>query len=74
MQVWDHAAGVMIVEEAGGAASDYKGGRLELSSGLRHFAPGGEGLLVSCGGALHQELLAAVAAAPQVAQPPLPAR
>ena len=67
--MWDHAPGALIVEEAGGRVTDYAGGRPALDSGKRTFEPAGGGLLVSCGGAVHGELLTALKAAPQLETP-----
>ena len=49
---WDLAAGVLLVEEAGGVVSNYSGGPLELASGR----------VVACTPGLQAELLAGLAA------------
>ena len=56
LKVWDHAAGVICVEEAGGKVTDFNGERLSLGSGQRTFAPGGGGVVVS-NGSLHASSL-----------------
>jgi 3'(2'), 5'-bisphosphate nucleotidase len=32
--IWDHAAGVLIVEEAGGKVVDFRGNALDFSVGM----------------------------------------
>lgn len=49
---WDLAAGVVLVEQAGGIVSAYDGGPLELSSGR----------LIACAPGLHQALIEGLAA------------
>ncbi|MFZ9621587.1 MAG: inositol monophosphatase family protein, partial [Prochlorococcaceae cyanobacterium] len=44
---WDLAAGVVLVEQAGGVVSAYDGGPLDLSSGR----------LIACAPGLHQSLI-----------------
>jgi len=57
LKTWDHAAGVVCVQEAGGRVSDLHGGGLPMS-GARAFVPGGGGVAVT-NGATHDGLLAA---------------
>ena len=57
LKAWDHAAGVVVVEEAGGRVSDVRGGALDLSGRL--FAPEG-GFVVVTNGAVHEQTLAAL--------------
>lgn len=52
---WDHAAGVAIVQAAGGMATDVDGSPLDFSQG--HIVPN-RGMLVS-NGAVHEKLVAA---------------
>jgi 3'(2'), 5'-bisphosphate nucleotidase len=54
---WDHAAGVIIVEEAGGMVSDLDGARLDFSHGAKMI--GNRGVLVS-NGFLHDVVLDAL--------------
>jgi 3'(2'), 5'-bisphosphate nucleotidase len=56
--IWDHAAGSLIVEEAGGRVTDMYGQALDFSSGVRMH--NNRGVVVS-NGLLHQEVLAALA-------------
>jgi myo-inositol-1(or 4)-monophosphatase len=48
LHAWDIAAGVLIVQEAGGHVSDYRGGKTTLDSGQ----------LVASNGKIHQAMLA----------------
>jgi 3'(2'), 5'-bisphosphate nucleotidase len=69
-KVWDHAAGALVVEEAGGAVSDINGAPLDFAAG-RTLARN-RGILAS-NGVLHQRALAAIAAscvAPVAPTPP----
>jgi len=56
--VWDHAAGVLIVEEAGGCVTDFNGRRLEF---LRPpFLSRAEGIVAS-NGVIHNRAVGAIA-------------
>ena len=55
-KVWDHAAGALIIEEAGGRVSDLDGRPLDVSAG-RHLARS-HGIVAS-NGLLHEAVLAA---------------
>jgi 3'(2'), 5'-bisphosphate nucleotidase len=57
-KVWDHAAGVIIVEEAGGQVSDFAGRPLDFSQGRKLAS--NRGVVVS-NGHLHPALLEAIA-------------
>jgi 3'(2'), 5'-bisphosphate nucleotidase len=57
-QVWDHAAGSLIVEEAGGRVSDVHGRDLDFSTGRRLERNRG---IVVAAAAVHAEVLAAAA-------------
>jgi len=48
LKPWDIAAGVLIVAEAGGIVTDWKGGRFDVH----------EGAVVATNGAIHEELVA----------------
>lgn len=56
-KIWDHAAGALLVAEAGGRVSDFSGADLDLTAGrsLVH----NEGILAT-NGALHASALAAI--------------
>jgi 3'(2'), 5'-bisphosphate nucleotidase len=58
-KIWDHAAGAAVVEAAGGRVSDFSGRRLDFSFG--RTLSGNQGILAT-NGALHDRVLAAIAA------------
>ncbi len=58
--VWDHAAGALIVSEAGGQVTDLRGAALDFSQGARLFANHG---ILATNGLLHDTLLQAIAGA-----------
>jgi len=53
-KIWDHAAGVAVIEAAGGKVTDLNGNNLDFSSG--HTLSNNRGVLAS-NGALHEEAL-----------------
>jgi 3'(2'), 5'-bisphosphate nucleotidase len=55
--IWDHAAGSIIAEEAGGRVTDVRGRRLDFSSGIKMEK--NHGILVS-NGILHEAVLKAL--------------
>mmetsp|Transcript_19477 Transcript_19477/g.66221 ORF Transcript_19477/g.66221 Transcript_19477/m.66221 type:complete len:424 (-) Transcript_19477:235-1506(-) len=57
-KVWDHAAGAIVVEEAGGVVCDASGNPLDFSG---RFIDGLDRGIMACSGALHENLLRAVA-------------
>lgn len=59
-KIWDHAAGAIIVEQAGGRVSDVRGRSLDFTRGrtLRE----NRGVVATCGGAVHERVLAALGA------------
>ncbi|KAK8607916.1 hypothetical protein V6N13_023361 [Hibiscus sabdariffa] len=58
-KIWDHAAGVIIIEEAGGVVTDAGGSRLDFSKGM--FLEGLDRGIIACGGAkLHEKIIGAV--------------
>lgn len=57
--MWDHAAGVLVVQEAGGVVSDAGGAPLDFSRG--RFVEGLDRGIIACSAHLHPRLLAAVA-------------
>jgi 3'(2'), 5'-bisphosphate nucleotidase len=59
-KVWDHAAGMLIVEEAGGRVTDLSGKALEFTHGSTLAANQG---ILATNGILHDELLEAIQAA-----------
>jgi 3'(2'), 5'-bisphosphate nucleotidase len=56
-KVWDHAAGVLITQEAGGRVTDVAGKPLDFSQGRELSANQG---IVATNGLLHERVLAAV--------------
>ena len=56
-RIWDHAAGWMVVTEAGGKVSDIRGEALDFSCGSRLGNPGG---VVCSNGACHERVVAAI--------------
>mmetsp|Transcript_51874 Transcript_51874/g.103231 ORF Transcript_51874/g.103231 Transcript_51874/m.103231 type:complete len:90 (+) Transcript_51874:183-452(+) len=58
--IWDHAAGVIIIEEAGGKVSDLRGRPLDFSRGAK-LSESVRGIVAS-NGVVHEALLQALAA------------
>ena len=56
-KIWDHAAGSLIVEEAGGTVTDIKGKPLDFSAGNKLINNKG---IIASNGKLHDRLLEAV--------------
>ena len=56
--IWDHAAGMLIVEEAGGTVTDAQGRKLDFLQGRRMTANRG---IVATNGTLHQRVLDSIA-------------
>ena len=56
-KIWDHAAGAIIITEAGGMLTDLHGKPLDFSKG--RTLSSNKGIIASCGGSIHQELVAA---------------
>ena len=56
-KIWDHAAGVLIIQEAGGTVTDIDGRKLDFSLGRE--LTNNKGVIVS-NGQFHTEILAAV--------------
>eukprot|EP00850_Spirogloea_muscicola_P016705 SM000137S00483 [mRNA] locus=s137:393002:395418:- [translate_table: standard] len=56
LKVWDHAAGVICVTEAGGQVTDFEGDALCFGRGGHTFHAGGGGVVVT-NGSLHAEVL-----------------
>jgi len=56
-KIWDHAAGKLIVEAAGGKVTDVNGNALDFSLG-RHL-DNNKGVVATCG-AIHDEVIAAI--------------
>jgi 3'(2'), 5'-bisphosphate nucleotidase len=59
-KIWDHAAGMLLVEEAGGRVSDIHGQPLDFTQGRTLSRNKG---IVATNGLLHEAVLAAIAAA-----------
>ncbi|KAI3695212.1 hypothetical protein L1987_78203 [Smallanthus sonchifolius] len=58
-KIWDHAAGVVIVEEAGGVVTDAGGRPLDFSKGV--YLEGLDRGIVACSGVnLHEKIIGAV--------------
>lgn len=55
--IWDHAAGVLLVEEAGGAVTDIHGKQLDF--GLGYQLKGNRGIVAS-NGLVHESVLSAI--------------
>jgi len=56
-KIWDHAAGAIIVEEAGGRVTDFKGMPLDFSAGRKLLNNRG---IVATNGHLHPKILEAI--------------
>ncbi|WP_017296953.1 3'(2'),5'-bisphosphate nucleotidase [Nodosilinea nodulosa] len=56
-KIWDHAAGVLVVEEAGGKVTDMHGKPLDFASAARF--PNNQGVVAS-NGSIHNAVLAAL--------------
>lgn len=65
--VWDHAAGAIVIEEAGGLVTDSAGNKLDFSQGDK-LSANVTGIVATCGGELHERILASLAANPDVDQ------
>lgn len=66
-KVWDHAAGVIVMEEAGGRVTDLYGRKLDFSRGRELSANRG---IVATNGPIHDDVLAAIKEIlPQVEKP-----
>jgi 3'(2'), 5'-bisphosphate nucleotidase len=59
--IWDHAAGNVVIEEAGGTMTDVLGRPIDFSLGAQ-LSPDVRGVLMSAGGAFHSALVDAYAA------------
>ncbi|KAJ4975782.1 hypothetical protein NE237_000888 [Protea cynaroides] len=58
-KIWDHAAGVVIIQEAGGVVTDAGGRPLDFSQGI--YLEGLDRGIIACSGAkLHQKIIRAV--------------
>ena len=58
-KIWDHAAGVVIVEEAGGVVSDAGGRKLDFSKGV--YLEGLDRGIIACSSTvLHDKIIGAV--------------
>ena len=58
-KIWDHAAGVVIIQEAGGVVTDAGGSPLDFSKGL--YLEGLDRGVIACAGAkLHEKIIRAV--------------
>ncbi|KAL0443500.1 UNVERIFIED_CONTAM: PAP-specific phosphatase HAL2-like [Sesamum latifolium] len=58
-KIWDHAAGVLLVQEAGGVVTDAGGRPLDFSKGI--YLEGLDRGIIACSGfKLHQKIIGAV--------------
>jgi 3'(2'), 5'-bisphosphate nucleotidase len=62
--LWDQAAGAIVIEEAGGRVSDARGARLDFTTGRRLERNRG---IVATNGALHEAVLSAIRAVGELA-------
>ncbi|XP_057830880.2 PAP-specific phosphatase HAL2-like isoform X2 [Cryptomeria japonica] len=58
-KVWDHAAGVLIIQEAGGVVTDAGGSPLDFSKGI-YLEGLDRGIIACCGPQIHEKIIAAV--------------
>ncbi|NET59931.1 MAG: 3'(2'),5'-bisphosphate nucleotidase, partial [Symploca sp. SIO2E6] len=56
--IWDHAAGAIVLEEAGGRVTDMYGQPLDFSCGVKLFNNQG---IIASNGVIHEVVVAAVA-------------
>jgi len=54
--IWDHAAGSIVLQEAGGELTDIHGHPLDFSRGAK-LPKGGDGILGTNGGPFHKAVL-----------------
>lgn len=58
-KIWDHAAGVVIIQEAGGVVTDARGRPLDFSGGV--YLEGLDRGIIACSGSvLHEKIIGAV--------------
>lgn len=58
-KIWDHAAGVVIIEEAGGVVTDARGSPLDFSKGI-YLESLDRGIIACSGASLHEKIIRAV--------------
>ncbi|KAJ7968484.1 PAP-specific phosphatase hal2-like protein [Quillaja saponaria] len=58
-KIWDHAAGVIIIQEAGGVVTDAGGRQLDFSKGV-YLEGLDRGIIASAGARLHEKIIEAV--------------
>lgn len=58
-KIWDHAAGVVIIEEAGGVVTDAGGRQLDFSRGI-YIERLDRGIIACAGAKLHEKIIRAV--------------
>ena len=56
--IWDHAAGFVVIEEAGGRLTDIDGREIDFSLGAK-LSPSVRGIAMTNGGMFHDRLLSA---------------
>ncbi|XP_006349983.1 PAP-specific phosphatase HAL2-like [Solanum tuberosum] len=67
-KIWDHAAGVLIVQEAGGVVTDAGGRSLDFSKGI-YLESLDRGIVACSGTKLHEKLIGAVYASWESSSP-----
>jgi len=58
-KIWDHAAGAIIIQEAGGMVTDARGQPLDFSKGL-NLESLDRGIVACAGTTLHEKIIDAV--------------
>ncbi|PON70989.1 3(2),5 -bisphosphate nucleotidase HAL [Parasponia andersonii] len=58
-KIWDHAAGVVVIQEAGGMVTDARGRPLDFSKGT-YLEGLDRGIIASAGATLHDKIITAV--------------
>ncbi|KAJ9136220.1 hypothetical protein P3X46_033319 [Hevea brasiliensis] len=58
-KIWDHAAGVIVTQEAGGVVTDARGRPLDFSKGM-YLEDLDRGIIASAGAKLHDKIMKAV--------------
>lgn len=58
-KIWDHAAGVVVIQEAGGVVTDAGGRPLDFSKGV-YLEGLDRGIIASAGATLHDKIIKAV--------------
>lgn len=59
-KIWDHAAGFIIIQEAGGTVTDARGSSLDFSKGSSYLEGIDRGIVACAGATLHEKIIDAV--------------